>query len=102
MKVKNKSNLNVILTLASFLSQGPIAPVSLFHSPPAPSAPCPPPPPGPPPVFIDDDDSRPQADGAAVQHSALFTQLNQGMDITKGWSVARPKEDGCKDSSFCI
>uniref|UniRef100_A0A3Q1FKW2 Adenylyl cyclase-associated protein n=1 Tax=Acanthochromis polyacanthus TaxID=80966 RepID=A0A3Q1FKW2_9TELE len=40
-------------------------------------------PPGPPPVFTDDE-SKPQADGAAAQHSALFAQLNQGMDITKG------------------
>ncbi|XP_060914956.1 adenylyl cyclase-associated protein 2 [Labrus mixtus] len=63
---------------------GPIAP-SLFDSPTAPCAPCPPPPPppGPPPVFTDDD-SKPQAGGTAAKHSALFTQLNQGMDITKG------------------
>ncbi len=66
--------------------QGPIAPPSLFDQPTVPSAPCPPPPPpppGPPPVFADDD-SQPQAGGAAAQHSALFAQLNQGMDITKG------------------
>ncbi|XP_005917513.1 adenylyl cyclase-associated protein 2 [Haplochromis burtoni] len=66
---------------------GPIAPASLFDSPPAPNAPCPPPPPppppGPPPVFTDDD-AKPQADAAVAQHSALFAQLNQGMDITKG------------------
>ncbi|XP_030596787.1 adenylyl cyclase-associated protein 2 isoform X2 [Archocentrus centrarchus] len=67
---------------------GPIAPASLFDSLPAPSAPCPPPPPpppppGPPPVFTDDN-SKPQADSTAAQHSALFAQLNQGMDITKG------------------
>lgn len=68
---------------------GPIAPASLFDSLPAPTTtpPCPPPPPppppGPPPVFTDDD-SKPQADSAATQHSALFAQLNQGMDITKG------------------
>ncbi|XP_035537837.1 adenylyl cyclase-associated protein 2 [Morone saxatilis] len=43
----------------------------------------PPPPPGPPPVFTDDD-SQPQAGGASAPHSALFAQLNQGMDITKG------------------
>uniref|UniRef100_A0AAX7U1I2 Adenylyl cyclase-associated protein n=1 Tax=Astatotilapia calliptera TaxID=8154 RepID=A0AAX7U1I2_ASTCA len=53
----------------------------------SPSAPCPPPPPppppGPPPVFTDDD-AKPQADAAVAQHSALFAQLNQGMDITKG------------------
>lgn len=70
-----------------FIHQGPIAPPSLFDPPSAPSAPCPPPPPppppGPPPVFTDDD-SQPQADGAGAQHSALFAQLNQGMDITKG------------------
>ncbi|XP_019946281.1 adenylyl cyclase-associated protein 2 isoform X2 [Paralichthys olivaceus] len=53
----------------------------------APSAPCPPPPPppppGPPPVFTDDDPQS-QVDSAAAQHSALFAQLNQGMDITRG------------------
>ncbi|XP_056154277.1 adenylyl cyclase-associated protein 2 [Lampris incognitus] len=66
--------------------RGPIAPPALFE--PAASAPCPPPPPpppppGPPPVFTDDE---PQAGagGSANQHAALFTQLNQGMDITKG------------------
>ncbi|KAM4630398.1 adenylyl cyclase-associated protein 2 [Polymixia lowei] len=62
---------------------GPVAPPSLFD--PVPSAPCPPPPPppGPPPVFADED-PQPQADSTAAQHSALFAQLNQGMDITKG------------------
>ncbi|TKS88415.1 Adenylyl cyclase-associated protein 2 [Collichthys lucidus] len=39
--------------------------------------------PGPPPVFTDED-SQPEAGGAEAQHSALFAQLNQGMDITKG------------------
>ncbi|XP_041664233.1 adenylyl cyclase-associated protein 2 [Cheilinus undulatus] len=64
---------------------GPIAPPSLFDPPTAPSAPCPPPPPppGPPPVFTDDN-SQPQVGGTGAQHSALFAQLNQGMDITKG------------------
>ncbi|XP_040044067.2 adenylyl cyclase-associated protein 2 [Gasterosteus aculeatus] len=61
---------------------GPIAP-PLFARPSAPSCPPPPPPPGPPPVFTDHD-SQPQADRAAAQHSELFAQLNQGMDITKG------------------
>ncbi|XP_017275046.1 adenylyl cyclase-associated protein 2 [Kryptolebias marmoratus] len=92
-----RSYLSIWTEVQSFIKQhhttglvwsktGPIAPASLFDSPPAPSAPCPPPPPpppGPPPVFIDDD-SKPQEGGAAAQHSALFTQLNQGMDITKG------------------
>ncbi|XP_013861272.1 adenylyl cyclase-associated protein 2 [Austrofundulus limnaeus] len=91
------SYLSIWTEIQSFIQQhhttglmwsktGPIAPASLFNSPPAPSAPCPPPPPpppGPPPVFIDDD-SKPQVDGAAAQHSALFSQLNQGTDITKG------------------
>ncbi|XP_070777734.1 adenylyl cyclase-associated protein 2 isoform X4 [Enoplosus armatus] len=66
-------------------AQGPIAP-PLFDPPTVPSAPCPPPPPpppGPPPVFPDDD-SQPQAGSAAAQHSMLFAQLNQGMEITKG------------------
>ncbi|KAG7499942.1 hypothetical protein JOB18_003350 [Solea senegalensis] len=64
---------------------GPIAPPSLFDSSKTPSAPPPPPPPppGPPPVFTDDD-SQPEAASAAAPHSALFAQLNQGMDITKG------------------
>ncbi|KAM8767400.1 adenylyl cyclase-associated protein 2 isoform 2-T3 [Acanthopagrus schlegelii] len=65
---------------------GPIAPPSLFDplsAPCQPPPPPPPPPPGPPPVFTDDD-SQPQAGGAMAQHSALFAQLNQGMDITKG------------------
>nr|XP_020462558.1 adenylyl cyclase-associated protein 2 [Monopterus albus]XP_020462559.1 adenylyl cyclase-associated protein 2 [Monopterus albus] len=62
---------------------GPIAPSSLFEPPTDSSTPCPPPPPGPPPVFTDND-SQPQAGNAVAQHSALFAQLNQGMDITKG------------------
>ncbi|XP_071378107.1 adenylyl cyclase-associated protein 2 [Centroberyx affinis] len=92
-----RSYLSIWTELQSFIKQhhttglvwsktGPIAPPSLFDSvPTAPSAPPPPPPPppGPPPVFSDDD-SLPQADSTAAQHSALFAQLNQGMDITKG------------------
>uniref|UniRef100_A0A3B5AEP9 Cyclase associated actin cytoskeleton regulatory protein 2 n=1 Tax=Stegastes partitus TaxID=144197 RepID=A0A3B5AEP9_9TELE len=92
-----RSYLSIWTDMQSFIKQhhttglvwsksGPIAPSSLLDSPPAPSAPCPPPPPpppGPPPVFTDDD-SKPQTDSAAAQHSALFAQLNQGMDITKG------------------
>ncbi|XP_034560256.1 adenylyl cyclase-associated protein 2 [Notolabrus celidotus] len=66
---------------------GPIAPPSLFDPSTVSGAPCPrpppPPPPGPPPVFTDDD-SQPQAGRTGAQHSALFAQLNQGMDITKG------------------
>lgn len=92
-----RSYLSIWTEIQSFIKQhhttglvwskiGPIAPPSLFDSPTAPSAPCPPPPPpppGPPPVFTDDD-SKPQGGSAAAQHSALFAQLNQGMDITKG------------------
>uniref|UniRef100_UPI0037E8ED23 adenylyl cyclase-associated protein 2 n=1 Tax=Semicossyphus pulcher TaxID=241346 RepID=UPI0037E8ED23 len=95
-----RSYLSIWTEMQSFIKQhhttglvwsksGPIAPTSLFDSPTVPSAPCPPPPPppppppGPPPVFTDDD-SQPQAGGAAPQHSALFAQLNQGMEITKG------------------
>ncbi|XP_068603025.1 adenylyl cyclase-associated protein 2 isoform X2 [Brachionichthys hirsutus] len=63
---------------------GPIAPPSFFDPPKIPAAPCPPPPPppppGPPPVFTDDGS---EVGSAAAQHSALFAQLNQGMDITK-------------------
>ncbi|KAK7899084.1 hypothetical protein WMY93_019937 [Mugilogobius chulae] len=61
---------------------GPIAPSSLLEPSAPPSAPCPPPPPppGPPPVLTDDS----EAASAPSQHSALFAQLNQGMDITKG------------------
>lgn len=90
-----RSYLSIWTEMQSFIKQhhttglvwsksGPIAPPSLFDPPTVPSAPCPPPPPpGPPPVFTDDD-SQPQKGGAAAQHSALFAQLNQGMDITKG------------------
>ncbi|XP_028316396.1 adenylyl cyclase-associated protein 2 [Gouania willdenowi] len=58
---------------------GPIAPASLSDSPSALTSP--PPPPGPPLVISND---IPQEDRAAAQHSELFAQLNQGMDITKG------------------
>ncbi|XP_029022851.1 adenylyl cyclase-associated protein 2 [Betta splendens] len=91
-----RSYLSIWTGMQSFIKQhhttglvwskcGPIAPPSLFDPPTAPSAPNPPPPPppGPPPVFTDDD-SQPQAGGVGAQHSALFAQLNQGMDITKG------------------
>lgn len=87
----SSQSLNAMLLSNIWLSpslQGPIAPACLFDPPTAPSAPCPPPPPpppGPPPVFTEDD-SQPQAGGVAPQHSALFAQLNQGMDITKGGS----------------
>ncbi|XP_061616399.1 adenylyl cyclase-associated protein 2 [Phyllopteryx taeniolatus] len=57
---------------------GPLAPASLFE---APIAHCPPPPPPPPPPAPPAED--PQALGSAP-HSALFAQLNQGLDITKG------------------
>lgn len=73
--------------------QGPIAPSCLFDPPTAASAPCPPPPPpppGPPPVFAEED-SQGQAGGTPAQHSALFAQLNQGLDITKGGSPPEPK-----------
>lgn len=90
-----RSYLSIWTEVQSFIKQhhttglvwsmsGPIAPPSLFDPPSAPSCPPPPPPPpGPPPVFTDDD-SQPQAASVAAQHSALFAQLNQGMDITKG------------------
>ncbi|XP_026202369.1 adenylyl cyclase-associated protein 2 [Anabas testudineus] len=89
-----RSYLSIWTEMQSFIKQhhttglawsksGPIAPSSLFDPPAAPSAPCPPPPPGPPPVFTDDD-PLPQTGSAGAQHSALFAQLNQGMDITKG------------------
>ncbi|KAI5622791.1 adenylyl cyclase-associated protein 2 [Silurus asotus] len=55
----------------------PVAPSSLFIS--EPTAPCSPPPP--PPPFTDEG---PKPDNSAVQRSALFAQLNQGMAITKG------------------
>ncbi|XP_038580540.1 adenylyl cyclase-associated protein 2 isoform X1 [Micropterus salmoides] len=87
-----RSYLSIWTEMQSFIKQhhttglvwskiGPIAPPSLFDSP---SAPCPPPPPpGPPPVFTDDD-SQPQTGSVTPQHSLLFAQLNQGMEITKG------------------
>ncbi|KAM6904365.1 adenylyl cyclase-associated protein 2 isoform 2-T2 [Lycodopsis pacificus] len=90
------SYLSIWTEMQSFIKQhhttglvwsksGPIAP-PLFDppsAPPCPPPPPPPPPPGPPPVFTDDD-SQPQAGSAVAQHSELFAQLNQGMDITKG------------------
>ncbi|XP_034747833.1 adenylyl cyclase-associated protein 2 [Etheostoma cragini] len=89
-----RSYLSIWTEMQSFIKQhhstglvwsksGPIAPPSLYDPPSAPSYPPPPPPPGPPPVFIDDD-AKSQAGGALAQHSELFAQLNQGMDITKG------------------
>ncbi|KAK2830375.1 hypothetical protein Q5P01_018306 [Channa striata] len=92
-----RSYLSIWTEMQSFIKQhhttglvwsksGPIAPSSFFDHPTESSVPCvppPPPPPGPPPVFTDDD-SQPQTGSAAAQHSALFAQLNQGMDITKG------------------
>uniref|UniRef100_A0A674PI75 Adenylyl cyclase-associated protein n=1 Tax=Takifugu rubripes TaxID=31033 RepID=A0A674PI75_TAKRU len=63
---------------------GPLAPPFLCDITTAPSTPCPPPPPpGPPPVFTNEE-SQSQMGSAGAQHSALFAQLNQGMDITKG------------------
>uniref|UniRef100_A0A8C9XKV6 Adenylyl cyclase-associated protein n=1 Tax=Sander lucioperca TaxID=283035 RepID=A0A8C9XKV6_SANLU len=89
-----RSYLSIWTEMQSFIKQyhstglvwsksGPIAPPSLYDPPRAPSCPPPPPPPGPPPVFTDDD-SKPQAGSVLAQHSELFAQLNQGMDITKG------------------
>lgn len=91
------SYLSIWTEMQSFIKQhhttglvwsktGPIASASLLDSTSAPGAlhpPPPPPPPGPPPVFSDDD-SKPQTASATSQHVALFAQLNQGMDITKG------------------
>ncbi|XP_077599141.1 adenylyl cyclase-associated protein 2 [Stigmatopora nigra] len=61
--------------------QGPLAPALLLETPnalqPPPSPPRPPPPPPrPPPGDPQDQESTP--------HSALFAQINQGLDITKG------------------
>ncbi|XP_026156304.1 adenylyl cyclase-associated protein 2 [Mastacembelus armatus] len=101
-----RSYLSIWTEMQSFIKQhhttglvwskiGPIAPPSLFDPPTSPSATCPPPPPppppGPPPVFTDDD-SRPQAGSTAAQHSALFAQLNQGTDITKGLKHVSDKQ----------
>ncbi|XP_072303540.1 adenylyl cyclase-associated protein 2 [Eucyclogobius newberryi] len=55
---------------------GPIASASLFERSAPHSVPCPPPPP----VLTDDSETA----SAPSQHSALFAQLNQGMEITKG------------------
>ncbi|XP_067357016.1 adenylyl cyclase-associated protein 2 [Channa argus] len=92
-----RSYLSIWAEMQSFIKQhhttglvwsksGPIAPSSLLDPPTESRVTCPlppPPPPGPPPVFKDDD-TQPQTGSAAAQHSALFAQLNQGMDITKG------------------
>uniref|UniRef100_A0A665TZP7 Adenylyl cyclase-associated protein n=1 Tax=Echeneis naucrates TaxID=173247 RepID=A0A665TZP7_ECHNA len=106
------SYLSIWTEMQSFIKQhhttglvwsknGPIAPASLFETSDS-SAPCPPPPPpppGPPPVFTDSD-SQPQAGGAAAQHSALFAQLNQGMDITKGLKHVSDKQKTHKNPSL--
>lgn len=81
---------------------GPIAPSSLFESPAAQSAPGPPPPPpppGPPPVFTDDG-PQPQAAATGAQHAAMFAQLNQGMDITKGLKHVSDDQKTHKNSSL--
>uniref|UniRef100_A0A8C6S3U1 Adenylyl cyclase-associated protein n=1 Tax=Neogobius melanostomus TaxID=47308 RepID=A0A8C6S3U1_9GOBI len=88
-----RSYLSIWIEMQSFIKQhyctglvwskmGPIAPTSLFEPPAASSAPCPPPPPppGPPPVLTDES----MTTSEPSQHSGLFAQLNQGMDITKG------------------
>ncbi|XP_056255167.1 adenylyl cyclase-associated protein 2 [Seriola aureovittata] len=109
-----RSYLSIWTDMQSFIKQhhttglvwsksGPIAPPSLFEHCTAPSAPCLPPlppPPGPPPV-LKDDDSHPQAgDRAAAQHSALFAQLNQGMDITKGLKHVSDKQKTHKNANL--
>ncbi|KAM9738172.1 LOW QUALITY PROTEIN: adenylyl cyclase-associated protein 2 [Menidia menidia] len=90
-----RSYLSIWSEIQSFIKQhhttglvwsksGPMAPASLFAPPPPPPRPLSPaPPPGPPPAFSDEENGPPVCRPAA-QHSALFAQLNQGMDITKG------------------
>ncbi|XP_053718651.1 adenylyl cyclase-associated protein 2 [Synchiropus splendidus] len=92
-----RSYLSIWTEMQSFIKQhhttglvwskiGPIAPHSLFETPTLNVATCPPPPPPPPgpaPV-LSDQSPQPQSGGAAAPHAALFAQLNQGMDITKG------------------
>ncbi|XP_037119932.1 adenylyl cyclase-associated protein 2 [Syngnathus acus] len=56
---------------------GPIAPASLYENS---SAACPPAPPPPASAPLAEDSRSP----GRARHSALFTQLNQGLDITKG------------------
>ncbi|KAK7125182.1 hypothetical protein R3I94_019276 [Phoxinus phoxinus] len=67
---------------------GPVAPSSQFS---APSA-GPPPPPPPPPVFMENN--------PAAQHSALFAQLNQGQDITKGLKHVCDEQKTHKNASL--
>ncbi|XP_054619639.1 adenylyl cyclase-associated protein 2 [Dunckerocampus dactyliophorus] len=95
-----RSYLSIWTHMQSFIKQhhtsglvwsktGPIAPPSLIEAPSAscpPPGPPPPPPPGPPPA-LSDEDSQVQSGSSSApssQHSALFAQLNQGLDITKG------------------
>lgn len=103
-----RSYLSIWTEMQSFIKQhhstglewsktGPIAPPSLFDPPAAHSAPCPPPPPGPPPVFTDDDS---QAASTPSQHSALFAQLNKGMDITKGLKHVSDDQKSHKNPSL--
>ncbi|CAL8364026.1 unnamed protein product [Arctogadus glacialis] len=63
---------------------GPVAPPPLLEGAPSPACPPPPPPPPGPPPVLHADGAQTQADGVGGQTSALFAQLNQGMDITKG------------------
>ncbi|KAK2836541.1 hypothetical protein Q7C36_014410 [Tachysurus vachellii] len=85
-----RSYLSIWTELQAFIKQhhttglvwsktGPVAPSSMLMAEPA--TPCPPPPPPPPPAITDDG---PKADHGAAQRSALFAQLNQGENITKG------------------
>ncbi|KAF3833886.1 hypothetical protein F7725_025090 [Dissostichus mawsoni] len=75
-----RSYLGIWTEMQSFIKQHHITGLEWCMSRSLLSSPPPPPPPGPPPVFTDD--SQPQA--GTPPHSALFAQLNQGMDITKG------------------
>ncbi|XP_077051849.1 adenylyl cyclase-associated protein 2 [Siphateles boraxobius] len=67
---------------------GPVAPSSQFSAPP-------PPPPPPPPVFTDN-----KPNDTAAQHSALFAQLNQGQDITKGLKHVSDEQKTHKNASL--
>ncbi|KAG1946843.1 adenylyl cyclase-associated protein 2 [Pimephales promelas] len=75
---------------------GPVAPSSQFSAPSdGPPPPPPPPPPPLPPVFTDNKPS-----DAAAQHLALFAQLNQGQDITKGLKHVSDEQKTHKNASL--
>ncbi|CAM4630795.1 unnamed protein product [Leuciscus chuanchicus] len=74
---------------------GPVAPSSQFNSSQSDGPLPPPPPPPPPPVLMGN-----KASDSTAQHSALFAQLNQGQDITKGLKHVSDEQKTHKNASL--